>query len=545
MKELKNLTVYNSIIIILVFVSIFLRFEREVFAPVFHSDQQRYLVTSQLLLDGKGVSLSYTDTTDISKSITKSYAAASEGYTYLIAPFLYITSSNYWAIVIPNILAILLLLFTWWKMYLLLSEKKRKKLLITFLIFFGFSNTPYVYYGSTDLVALAFLWYSIYLSFKAILLKNRSLFIASGIMIFFALYLRFAYIPLVFIVPISLIFMAIKLNEKRFFKSVIYYFVPLVVFLILSSLIKTHDVNYVADMGNDINSTKRLYFENLKYFNYSFPIQSFFDERLFYSIFSKLGITTVGDVIKFILSLSLFIVLIIKSIRYFIKEKLNSPGVSFLIISSWLLILVTVFELSFFSLNKPPERSDAVAYFTYIAEHRYFAPVYNSIIFLALFFSFFKQDKILRLAIYSFSLAALLYFPVTRYAEIKSDPNYFTVGENKIWSAGFGDVEMGTKVNDLIDSSFVDGVRPVFLCHDRSSFSVEVMGAEYGGSIANKNLNKLKTSKDLYLLINIASKDLYNCKQNFISYVKEKKISPVLENEKNKIYRVKIKNNKD
>lgn len=525
----------STLIVFLFFLAFALRFEKEFFNPMIYTDQQRYIVTVQKIIEGQGVSLSYADTADLSKSIAKPYPAAAEGYSFLLVPFWLLTHSAFYTIVLPNLLALLLFFFVVFRFWQSARNEFDEQVAIAFLILLAFGNAPWHFYGSTDLIALCLFTAASWFLFR--LADGRrpvQAALLSAFLLFTTFYLRFAYLPLLVVLPVFLLTRGLWTGNKSLIKNTLMLIVVLILLVAGSWLIRSHASDYLVNAGEKTIQARSFFPENLALFNVSMPIDAFTDSRVLFSLFNRVGIAKVVFPVSAFISVFLLFLFVISLFR---AVRQPSALSRFAGVYAFLVFSVVAGMLVFLSATVAQERPG----WTYVAESRYFALAFVAVQLMVLFLTFYKPlyssrlSKIARTSVWTLCTIAVLYYPVSKLSSIRNEKHYFLTGDDKAWLSAIDDREYAKALKQLIDESAIDGVRPIYLTADRSSFVAEMMGAEYGGSIMHKPLI-LKTSRPVVVLIHIGSKGNYGTRHLLQQAVDSLGLEPVLVSGSEKVY---------
>lgn len=541
---------------VLLILTVVVRLEHETFNLKFHSDQLYQIQTSQKLLEGHGVKLSYTDTTDISRSIYFPQTRYPEGYAYLMAPALYLTNDVFYASLTLNYLAILIYFTGWILIFYHFKNILSRLAIVPFLLITAFNNTAFQEVGQTGLLSMAFLILALGCSLFLFTPKRKLHFsILVGIMLFLTVFFRFAYYPMAFSFPFVLLIIAIFYKDKKLLSHFAAILTTLVILLLFSKLIEASggDSYFLSAQ----KGSRELFLEHLRQFNYNFPLQALTDERFFYTLLTKTGLGVLLIPVKLIISITL-IGLIISGLAYSLKKVLrrqaNDPSRTFVLLMSIGMIAINLAVLCYLSAIKVAENNASGINWTYVREIRYYAPVYMFILFLLHFWAYQRINIIpqkLRVIFKSIlicsAIISLLYFPIRKHAEIRSQSNYFQIGESRLWQSSFQDANWGKSIKQAIQDSYINGIRPVYLSHDRDHQAAELMGVEYGGSIINKR-EDLPTSQPVNLLVYIkkqaANYEWTNenlvLKEQLQAFVEEKQMKILLKSEYGTLYKYTI-----
>ncbi len=537
------------LIISLITLALGLRLEHEYFGQKFHSDQQYIIICNKAYLNGNDFVSSYSNPADISKSIDRPNIDP-ELFNYVSTFFSFITQSDFYGIILTAFLSIVLYITAWLLIFRFLKEYISKEAIVPILLITAFSSSPYIYYGAPDLFAKSLLWLAFSFSLGVFTQKEKIRYLSlSSVVLGLVFWSRYAYYPLVPVIPAIYFLLYLFSKEKRYFVYSAISFTIIFLIIIISFSVRAEGIDFFLKSAKSNGANVPYQWAHLQKFNYSFFIQAFVDERFIFSGLKIVGLETITNSIKIILSLSIFSILLagIYKLTHLVIHKLKENHVLFHILLSIVgFSVVTISMLVYLSIDRMPENSRSGLNWTHVQESRYFAPVFASILFMFSIFAFETQNwihkklkRISKLIVYSFAVISFLYYPISKYKLIKGTPLYFSFGETKYMANQTDDVEMLKTLKKEISKSFIDKTRPLFISHNYEANLGELFDAEYGGSVMN-TLDSLKTSKDINIII------LHN-KQRIVreisSLIKSKKLSPFWESEKNELYKFTLKPN--
>ncbi len=511
MKYLSK-TSFRIVIIIVSIISVFSRFELSINTQKYTSDYQYQLQATKNLIAGNGITTSYVDTLDISKSIYIKLGRP-EGYSYMTALPLIATDSMYWSQTFVTIFALAIFFLCWFIFFKHFENDVDKTVAIPVLLILGFNVSPWLDFGITGWLSIAFYMLASVLTlnlFRNNLNIKTAIFI--GFCLFMTVFIRYAYYPTLIVIPISLVFLWLYFKNKTHLKHLViitlsFAFFSLISFLIMTKGVKGNATDLVGTQTNGIT----LLFDNLLKLNYSFPIQAILDDRFFFTLFSKLKLSVLEAPIKLLVSIVIFVFIVISIIRD-IKHSKSSDKKIFFLLFSTLSILGTFGYLVLFSILATPQNNDVLSSWTFVQEIRYYAPAFVSILLLISYYTFKKSTKkfapVLRYSMYLIACISVGYGLISRYALINATPQYFTTGNARIWANNLSDEKTGHELETLITKNTIDNVRPIYLSTDRTHQIAELMGAEYGGALFGK-FDKLRTHKDVVILVKLSEKSYY------------------------------------
>jgi len=550
MKDfISNISKKKLVVVLILFLAILARFEYETFNPKFHSDEQYISITTLSLIQGNGLNSSYCDPNDISKSINRP-SVDPEAYNLLFAAYLLITHDFYWASTLMNYTSWLILFLAFFIIFKFLKPFLEQEIVFYFLVFICFGYSPYHYYGSPDLWTLNWYVLSFALSLGIFYANRKWIFtILTGTTIAIVYLSRYAYYPLVPLIPSLFLAIGLFFKDRVLMKHSLSIFAIAGLLIFVFSTLKPDQSDYFLQFAHSSVQKKSFFWEHLKQFNFNLALQAFFDEKFFYTLCHSLSIASLLPFFKWTISLSiggLFIFILFNSLKISWKNK-NLTGNFYISMFAIFSALLTILLLLYSSLTRTLETNDTISNWTHVREERYFAPVFfvfTLIVFIAAFHKSFLSQKWLKkasgfLVFLSIGVAAI-YYPLNKYSSIKNEPNYFLTGNDRIWLNGLENQNVAQSLNNLIQRSFISGIRPVFLSADRSVNLAEMMGAEYGGSLMDENLENLKTSKSINIIILIGEAEYFPGKNKLVKFVDYHKLSPLVEAFKTKIYWYKL-----
>ena len=175
----------------------------------FNMDKARQLFIAQCFLEGDGFSFCTADLTDLSRITCHRIKYWAIGYPFFISAIhILFNGFTHSSIILASIIldmAGLLVLFSGFHIILKTSGAGGKAYAM-FMIFTAFTFTPYYYTGSTDFLsaALYLLALAMTLEFMGDRKFNKVRFVFIGSLVFLAAFLRYAYYPFLFILPVFL-----------------------------------------------------------------------------------------------------------------------------------------------------------------------------------------------------------------------------------------------------------------------------------------------------------------------------------------------------
>jgi len=534
------------LVFVLILVALGMRFEQEYFTQKFHSDQQYIIICNRAYLNGNDFVSTYSDPEDISKSIDRANIDP-ELFNYVSTFFTFLTQSDFYGIVLTSFLSILLYLLAWVLLFIFLKKYLSTSVIFPFFLILIFSPSPFVFYGGPDLFAKSLLWLAFALSVGIFSHHRKVLFLLlSASVLGFVFWARYAYYPLVPIIPALFFLLYFLSKEKKYLTYSFVYIAIISIIVLISFSVRAEGIDFFLKGAKSAGADLPYQFENLKKFNYLFPIQGYINQNVFFSIFKIIGFENLAEIVKLLFS-TIVLSVIVVGVFYLLKASVlkfkENHTLFYSIFSVLSFSLLTIALLIYMSINKLPENSRSGINWTHVQEARYYAPVFASFLFLFLILVYenqnwvhFKVKQIAKFLLYLFVFLSVLYFPISKYKLVQGTPYYFTFSETKYMASQTDDLEMLKKLKHHISESFINGIRPLFISHGFDSNLGELFDAEYGGSVMTK-LNDLKTSQE----INVIILENLNKKVPEISMLIEaKKLQADWESEKYKLYRFKV-----
>ncbi len=516
-ETLKHFLSAKSTVTVLFILAIICRMENALFNQDFNSDKEAQIIAAQSFIEGKGIKLPIADTTDISKIAYESYTQWPKGYSLYFGCIYYVVRNVYWAAFILDAIAILIYLFSWRQLIRIFSPGRinRNYVFSIFLILTAFSNVPFFYLKSSDLVAVSFYLAALSCLFSETAGGRAQLkYVVGLIFLCLAIYERYAYIPVAFAILSGFLLLYYK-NRRKYF--IARFFIGLVVIGVFVGL--TNQSSNSSAFENKAISTG-YQFSTLSKFYFMFPVQTIMAGNTVHSI-SK--ILRKEQLVKaFLVVFTLFITVIFiwalwKLIFRFIGGKLETES-AVILISSFMAGGISILLLVYMSLTRAIQKNDVLDNWTYVQEERYYVIMWITILMSFMLIILYDNGFLKRIILFILFAAILIevpYFIYNKYIQISKNSSYFVTGEKKIYFMQFPkDVEeqnqvvMGyDKLESIIDNSKQAGIKPVYLSADRSERIAAIMGASFGPHQILKT--NIYSGKKQVVIIKLSKDDPY------------------------------------
>jgi hypothetical protein len=482
---------YNIILVLIILV-LLIRIASILFEQKFWSDQQVQIIGAVSLLDGKGVTLPFVNTGNPEVIDYKTINQFPEGYSYLFAGAYFLAHNIYWAAVIIDFLSLLLYLCSWLVLFKLFKDQLDQNSHLLFLVFTGFSMSPFLFYTATDFLALSVFFFASVLILFSILQKNLLCLILSSILLAVSSWIRYSYYPLVFLFPILILM--VSLYQKKKWQIIVSLSMLASIFItfLFFQLIKTHS-GVLPDYVRVHQQNSRFVFfpGNLLKFNYVFALQPFIDTRSIFTITKYIHLQGIESILKFLFSASFLIITLnavyefsVNSFKNRLKEMREKET---FIISLFFIAITSLCILMFLSFISPAQNNDILINWTFVQEPRYFSFIYVVLLFFALivfnnYNNWFSSllVKIQRVFLLSFAAVSILYYLPSTLVSIKTQPYYFQTGEKKFYNLQTEDLVFSMCLKEKISLNKLKGLRTVFISGSRTSNLAVILGAVFG-----------------------------------------------------------------
>lgn len=334
-------------------------------------DGMYQVLATQNFVHGHGISSSFVLPSDLSTIIYEPQINWPPGYSLLLSPFYLLFNHHFiFAGIALEITAAIVFIFVTRSILSLLQTPLY--LINIFTLLAAFFLYPFYVICSSDAIAITFLLSGIYFSLKILNedQKGSYLTIGAALCLFFAGFIKYLFIPIVFIIPVLMYLQANADKRKSLINKS--YFLFLFLLLTLGGLLVWQ--KYFSGSATYISSTTRGFFpENLKG-SYPASIASFINP-------DTVGIVLPGgehthlaifSIFQFIHILFILVILFF-AFRHYRKKGwagLTLQG-SFLNFSFWLSMAV-IFILSALSLYVGKEENIPGHWWSYVDEARYY-----------------------------------------------------------------------------------------------------------------------------------------------------------------------------
>ncbi len=230
-------------LVILAFLFLALRVEHSTLFYDLGRDKRYQMVGAGNLAEGNGLSHCITFADDIANVSCRELTWWSAGYPLVVAGIYKLTNNLVTADFVLLLLGSLAFLFASFRFFSLWIDFKTDYWIFAlFLVFAGFSFTPFHYLGTTtDLLGTVFVILTISEASHGFRDGKASGFVLAGAAAFAAVFFKFSFLPLVAIVPAGLGSLAILRREIEPLRFALYFFAPLTAgFVILYVTLPNH-----------------------------------------------------------------------------------------------------------------------------------------------------------------------------------------------------------------------------------------------------------------------------------------------------------------
>jgi len=230
------------IIVLLGLLFLALRVEHSVLFYDLGRDKRYQMTAAGNFAAGNGISHCITSAEDIATVSCEEMTWWSAGYPILVGMLYKITDDLIMADFILILFGSLLFLFASFRFFSLWSDDSAEHWAFgLFLIFAGFSFTPFNYFSTNDLLSTSFLILAINEASFGLRERKGSLFVIAGFALFAALFFKFSFYPFLGVVPAGLIFLALIRRDFEPIRFLGYFAIPvLFCFLALLAAFPNH-----------------------------------------------------------------------------------------------------------------------------------------------------------------------------------------------------------------------------------------------------------------------------------------------------------------
>ncbi|HQN17023.1 MAG TPA: hypothetical protein PLC90_11775, partial [Bacteroidales bacterium] len=394
---------HRIILLAVIGLSLLLRIQHEITYQDMYVDKMVQIAAAKNLLMGNGFTFSTLNSNDfsvLSSTFVNKYAP---GYSLLLIPLYYITGDFSFAVLIMDILFVILLFLALILLLKTLDIPPQRQIL--FFVFAGISFTPFYHLSSTDLMALTFFQWAVFVAVCFLKKKNHYLPLAllTGVLCFITGFMKFNYYPLMFAVPLGIFIIGFfDKTKKVLLFSILSGFTAAVLLATQSLLLKlfSGSMFFVGD-------PKGFFPENLAKFDV-FPFKSlFFYEGALQVVFNVLPV--LKPVYLFVAAL--FSLIIVFEILRYILRKIDAVKLTKDYLTLGITVLfVNVFFLIYMSLSHKGQ-SWEIPPWTPVEETRYYGQsmLFIEIVLLTMLLYNQYKSKILK-ALYVALLAVVLLY---------------------------------------------------------------------------------------------------------------------------------------
>lgn len=353
---------------------------------------------------GHGISLSKVLSSDLSATVYEPLINWPPGYSVLLTPFYFLFDHNYLlAGLALDIVAAISLIFICRRILKLLETPMY--LINIFTLLTGFFVYYFYFIASSDAIAITFLVAAIYYALLILKKENPPQYVFAFLIIFLFLagFIKYLFIPIVFIIPLFLFMKGYSEKKVTLKKTGIISF--LVLAFIFAALLFYQ--KFISGSAAYISEPSRGWFpENIESAWPAFPASLIKPDTVDIVLpGTGLAVFRIFQIIHLILfaGISIFI------LRRIFKSGFKNLSVSdsFFYITFFLSAGITIL-LTILSLKVGKEENIPGQWWTYIEEPRYFGLV-NVLLHIAVF-GIYKYHKVLQSKFYKYLMICLIVF---------------------------------------------------------------------------------------------------------------------------------------
>jgi len=504
-QTLKNILSDKRVTAAILFIVIASRAIQLLFFYNIRVDGMYQVVAMQNFIHGHGISIGNVLPSNLSYFYYEPLINWPPGYSLMMAPFYLLFNHNYiLAGIIMDLLFAVLLIFTGRKILKLLDTPLF--LVNLFALSTGFFIYFFYYINSSDAIAISIFLIGIFYTLKLVKTKQFSSTTAAGLMLplFLAGFIKYLFIPVVFIIPVCLLIYGLVNKEKLFIKAGVLSAVVLST-LFTGLLLYQKEISGTAFY---ISQPERGFFpDNLSEAYPTIPaaflmpdsaaayFDSFRTGRSFYRIL---------QIINFVLLTGMLVIIVKK-----IFGRSGNPIItlSFLIILTALLLAGITVMLAILSISVAKEENFPGNLWTYIEEPRYYGLI-TVLIHISIFASLPSLMKKFNRSFPAYLLLLLLIPETTRGVVFTANRISRFNNEEYIWQLEY---KLQKLADDIINKNRKENEITVvtgsmyYLNYRVSLFSHA--GIMNNASAINKP-GQIKTTKPTLLLVIIYEKDV-------------------------------------
>lgn len=390
--------------------------------PATGPDKITQVASAYQLLEGRGISLPFTNLEDLSALKSEPLGLWPPGYAVFYGAVHKLFPNFILADLFLNILAIGIFLLAWLLILFKLEKEYHLRIIPFLFIFWAFSSVPFRAIDTTDMFSLAFFSMAIYFAIQTIFSEKKyTNIILATLFAFLCSFFRYAYYPITMAIPLFYLIYAILSAKVTKFQAILSILITAILFTIQISyqVQQSGYVNHVEKRTEEVE--KRIHWEHLIHYD-AVPFNSFFFDytiyrflkiddrapnpsRLLYAIFFFVSL-----IILTLLAYGMYrvIQLLHKKTHHF-KSLLLEPLSVFWVLA-FLAVGANLGLLTLLSLRYPSGHPDHV--WTFIMLPRYFALAYVLIqvsFFIVVFYKII-YPKLYYLGVYGLLLASFLFY---------------------------------------------------------------------------------------------------------------------------------------
>lgn len=442
---------HRIILLAVIGLSLLLRIQHEITYQDMYVDKMVQIAAAKNLLMGNGFTFSTLNSNDFSALSSTFVNKYAPGYSLLLIPLYYITGDFSFAVLIMDILFVILLFLALILLLKTLDIPPQRQIL--FFVFAGISFTPFYHLSSTDLMALAFFQWAVFVAVYFLKKKKNYLPLAllTGVLCFMTGFMKFNYYPLMFAVPLGIFIIGFfDKTKKVLLFSILSGFTAAVLLATQSLLLKlfSGSMFFVGD-------PKGFFPENLAKFDV-FPFKSlFFYEGALQVVFNVLPV--LKPVYLFVAAL--FSLIIVFEILRYILRKIDAVKLTKDYLTLGITVLfVNVFFLIYMSLSHKGQ-SWEIPPWTPVEETRYYGQsmLFIEIVLLTMLLYEQYKSKILK-ALYVSLLAVVLLYAGSYWI----NENYTVYVKNNRQNTYAGMYQEELKISQIVDGHLDEGHFNVF-----------------------------------------------------------------------------------
>lgn len=467
-------------------------------------DRSLQLVASKNLLEGRGLTIGQVFSEDLSRQVYEPIVGWPPGYSVFISLIGALTGNLGVAAIIFDLICISILII--FSRKILQLSGCSSFLLNCFTIVVGFFLYDFCQVPSPDMHAVAFILWALYLVLSFIK-NNKQLSYAIGIALvnFIPAFLRYMFIPIVFVIPLYLLLTGYFTKDRRIINAGILS----MIFTVLSVTVLLIFQSYSTGTATFVNSSGTGFFPgNLLEF-YPVIIGAFANLTFLYSLSTNIGLKYGAlNPLIFIAHCILLLSLTLYFIKTFLANisKPLSTAMHFTLLGGCISLLVTILLIAFSLYYKALVRPNYI--WTFVQEARYMAFI---IVFLQMiaFISLFRNGT-WRKNMLSKTTAFLIVFLLT--AEVMhgmyftgkllfTEKDYFHPDRNYILQKEF--------IRDLVINNRHDSRDIIFTGVEKTYLNIAAL---YGASVLYNmdSSKKLSSSRAFEMIIVIKSGEQLN-----------------------------------